>query len=151
MDDHMEFMPSGWKRDLIHMVGCFYASQITPHNREWDSDLSVFLRIMDTRKNSEWLDIKELQPLKYMSYVARCFQEATGHHLQGLSQCTRWIQARSYYHWKIAELDQLEYCPHLRGLPIPLGPMAHPSKLSQKPNKPGAAAPGTSGHSKAGG
>ena len=32
MDDLMDFIPSGWKRDLIHMVGCFYASQITPLN-----------------------------------------------------------------------------------------------------------------------
>ena len=32
MEDLMDFVPSGWKRDLIHMVGCFYASQITSLN-----------------------------------------------------------------------------------------------------------------------
>ena len=32
MDDLMNFIPSGWRRDLIHMVGCFYASQIAPLN-----------------------------------------------------------------------------------------------------------------------
>ena len=32
MDDLMDFIPSGWRRDLIHMVGCFYASQIAPLN-----------------------------------------------------------------------------------------------------------------------
>ena len=32
MDDLMEFTPSGWRRDLIHMVGCFYTSQIAPLN-----------------------------------------------------------------------------------------------------------------------
>ena len=32
MEDLMDFMPSGWKRDLMHMVGCFYASQIAPLN-----------------------------------------------------------------------------------------------------------------------
>ena len=32
MDDLMDFIPSGWRKDLIHMVGCFYASQITPLN-----------------------------------------------------------------------------------------------------------------------
>ena len=88
-----------------------------------------------------------------MPYVARCFQETTGHHLRGLGQHTRWIRARSYYHWKVAELDQLKHCPHLQGLPVPLGPMEHPSELQQpwRPNKPGAAVPGTSGCSRAGG
>ena len=32
MEDLMDFVPSGWKRDLIHMVGCFYASQIASLN-----------------------------------------------------------------------------------------------------------------------
>ena len=34
MDYLMEFMPSGWRRDLIHMVGCFYASQISSLNSQ---------------------------------------------------------------------------------------------------------------------
>ena len=102
MDYLIEFTPSGWRRDLIHMMGCFYTSQITPLNsREWDNDWDTFMCIMDDRKDSEWLDIKELNPLNYMPYVARCFQETTGHHLQGLGQHTRWIRARSYYHWKV--------------------------------------------------
>ena len=32
MEDLMDFVPSGWKRDLTHMVGCFYTSQISPLN-----------------------------------------------------------------------------------------------------------------------
>ena len=54
---------------------------------------------------------------------------------------------------QVAELNQLQNCPHLRGLPVPLGPMECPSKLQQpqRPNKPGAAAPGTSGCGRAGG
>ena len=132
------------------MVGCFYANQITPlRSREWDNDRVKFIQAMDECKDSEWLDIKELAPLRYMCYVARCFQETTGHHLQGLGLHTKWIRPRSYYHWKVAELDQLQHCPHLQGLPVPLGPMEHPSKLQQpqRPNKLGAAAPGASGHS----
>ena len=98
MDDLMDFIPSGWRRDLIHMVGCFYASQIAPLNsREWDNDWDKFIRAMDEHKDSEWLDIKELVPLRYMPYVARCFQETTGQNLQGLGLHTRWIRARSYY------------------------------------------------------
>ena len=116
MDDLIDFIPSGWRRDLIHMVGCFYTSQITPLNsREWDNDQDKFIQIMDERKDSEWLDIKELMPLRYMPYVARCFQETTGHHLQGLGLHTRWIRARSYYHWKVAELDQLQHALIFKG------------------------------------
>ena len=64
-----------------------------------------------------------------------------------------WIRARSYYHWKVAELNQLQHCPHLQGIPVPWGPMEHPSKLQQpqRPRKPGATAPGASGCGGAGG
>ena len=150
----MDFIPSGWKRDLVHMVGCFYTSQIAPlSSQEWDHDWDRFIRAMEECKDSEWLDIKELTPLRYMLYVARCFEETTGHNLQGLGLHTKWIRARSYYHWKVAKLGQLPHCPHLQGLPVPQGPMECPSELSQpqRPNKPGAVAPGTSGHSEAGG
>ena len=107
--------------------------------------------VMDDRKDSECLDIKELTPLQYMPYVARCFQETTGHHLKRLNKHTWWIRARSYYHWKVADLNQLEHCPHLQGLPVPPGPMAHPSELqqSQKPNKPRATTTSASGHNRA--
>ena len=64
MDDLMDFIPSGWRRDLIHMVGCFYTSQITPLNsQEWDNDQDKFIWAMDEHKDNEWLDIKELVPL----------------------------------------------------------------------------------------
>ena len=154
MDDLMDFIPSGWKRDLIHMVGCFYASQIAFLNSQrWHNDRDKFIQVMEEHKDSEWLDIKELTPLRYMHYVARCFQETTGHQLQGLGLHTRWIRARSYYHWKVAELNQLQHCPHLWGLPVPPRPMEHPSELQQpqRPNKPGAMAPGASGSSGVGG
>ena len=143
----MDFTPSGWKRDLVHVVGCFYTSQITPLNsREWEKDQDEFMWVMDDCKDSEWLDIKELTPLQFMPYVARCFQEVTSHHLRCLSQHTRWIRARGYYHWKVADLNQLNYCPHLQGLPVPSGPMVHPSELQQpqRPNRPRAEAPSTS-------
>ena len=137
----MNFMPSGWRRDLIHMVGCFYTSQIAPLNsQEWDHDRDKFIQAMDEHKDSEWLDIKELASLQYMRYVSKCFQETTSHHLQGLSLHTKWIRSQSYYHWKVDKLDQLQQCPHLRGLHVPPGPMECPSKLQQlqRPNKPGA-------------
>ena len=136
------------------MVGCFYASQITSLNSQrWHGDKDKFIQAIEECKDSEWLDIKELMPLRYMLYVARCFQETTGHHLRGLDKHTKWFRTQSYYHWKVAELNQLQHCPHLQGLPVPPGHMECPSKLQQlqRPNKPGAAAPGTSGSSRVGG
>ena len=88
-----------------------------------------------------------------MHYVARCFHKTTGHKLQGFGLHTKWIRARSYYHWKVAELNHLQHCPHLQGLSVPQRSMEHPSELqlSQRPNRPQATAPGASGHSEAGG
>ena len=139
----------------MHMVGCFYASQIAPLNtRQWHSDRDKFIQTMEERKR-EWLDIKELVPPWYMRYVAKCFVDSTGHDLEGLGLHIKWIRARSYYHWKVAELHQLQHCPHLQGLLVPPGPMEHPSAVQQpqRPNRQGAMAmaPGASGSSGAGG
>ena len=136
------------------MVGGFYASQIAPLNsRRWHSDQDKFIQVMEEHKDHEWLDIKELVPLRYMHYVAKCFLDTTGHNLKGLGLHTKWIRAQSYYHWKVAELNQLQHCPHLWGLPVPSGPMEHPSAFQQpqRPNRPRTVAPGTSGSSGAGG
>ena len=101
---------------------------------------------------SEWLDIKELAPLCYMCYVAKCFLDTTGRDLKGLGLHTKWIRPRSYYHWKVAELHQLQQCPHLQGLPVLPGSMEHPSALQQpqRPSRWGAMVPGASGSSRAG-
>ena len=94
MEDLMDFIPSDWKRDLIHMVGCFYASQITPLNsRQWCSDWDKFIQAMEECKDREWLDIKELTPLRFMHYVAKCFLDTTGHNLKRLGLHTKWIRA----------------------------------------------------------
>ena len=146
----MDFVTSGWKRDLIHMVGCFYASQIISLNtRQWHSNWDQFIQAMEECKG-EWLDIKELAPLHYMRYVTKCFLDATGHDLKGLGLHTKWIRPQSYYHWKVAEL---QHCPHLQGLPVPLVPMECPSALQQqqRPNRQGAAALGASESSRVGG
>ena len=69
MEDLMDFVPSAWKRDLMHIVGCFYASQISPLNtHQWHSDWDKFIQAMEERK-SKWLNIKELEPLRYMCYM----------------------------------------------------------------------------------
>ena len=95
MEDLMDFMPSGWKRDLIHMVGCFYASQIASLNtQQWHSDRDQFIQAMEEHKG-EWLDIKELAPLRYMCYVAKCFLDTTGHDLKGLGMHTKWIRPKA--------------------------------------------------------
>ena len=128
----MDVVPSSWKRDLMHIVGCYYASQISPLNTcQWHSDRDKFIQVMEERK-SEWLNIKELEPLHYMRYVDKCFVDSTGRNLKGLGLLMKWIWPRSYYHWKVAELHQLQHCPHLQGLPVPLGPMERLSALQQQ-------------------
>ena len=149
----MDFVPSSWKRDLIHMMGCFYASQIGPLNTcQWHSDRDQFIQAMEECK-SKWLDIKELVPLCYMHYVTQCFVDSTGHNSKGLGLLTKWIRPQSYYHWKVVKLQQLQHCPHLQGLPVPPGPMECPSVLQQpqRPNRRGDAAPSASRNSRAGG
>ena len=90
MEDLMDFVPSGWKRDLMHIVRCFYASQISPLNtRQWHSNQDKFIQAMEERK-SEWLNIKELEPLRYMCYVDQCFVDSMGHSLKGLGLLTKW-------------------------------------------------------------
>ena len=36
-----------------------------------------------------------------------------------------WVNG--YYHWKVAELGQMDRCEHLRGKRPPRGPIIHPS------------------------
>ena len=45
------------------------------------------------------------------------------------------MRAGGYYHWKVAELNQLDRCPNLRGIPVPKGPIAQPS-TGELPPKP---------------
>ena len=75
--------------------------------------------------------------------------DSTGHSLKGLSLLMRWIRPWSYYHWKVAELQQLHLCPHLQGVPVPPGPMEHPSTLQQqqRSDRQGATAPRTTRNS----
>ena len=123
MDDLNRYIPTGWRIDLSHIVGCHYAHQIGPlTDGRWEIDSQAFLRAMKSCKR-EWLDIKELDPLNYMRYVANMFKQITGHYLRGLSSYTGWIRAGGYYHWKAAKLNQLDLCPHLRGIPVPRGPI----------------------------
>ena len=88
MDDLDRYIPLGWKMDLMHIVGCHYAVQISPLKEgRWDVDSQAFLQAMRANKK-EWLEIKELDPLNYLRYVANIFKRTTGHHLHGLSRYT---------------------------------------------------------------
>ena len=82
---------------------------------------------MKNRKDSEWLDIKELTPLRFMPYVAELFRRITGRDLRGLGDYTEWMGIGGYYHWKLAQLGQLDACPHLWEHPVPAGPVDRPS------------------------
>ena len=135
MDDLDRYIPSGWKMDLMHIVGCHYAAQISPLKEgRWEVDSQAFLQAMRDNKK-EWLEIKDLDTLNYMRYVANMFKWTTGHHLHGLSRYTGWTQAGGYYHWKVAEWNQPHLCSHLRGIPVPQGPLPRPI-TEQAPPKP---------------
>ena len=103
--------------------------------KKWEKDSQALLSHMRTRREVEWLGIKELWPLDFMGYVATTFKEVTGHVLPGLKDFTSLIRARGYYHWRVAELRQVNRCLHLKGLNKPAGPQPRPS-FSTPPSVP---------------
>ena len=102
---------------------------------------------MKNQKDQEWVDIKELTPLKFMPYVAELFWNITGRDLKGLGDYMEWVGIGSYYHWKLSELGQLSACPHLHGQLVPDGPITQPSGQPHppRPTQTGASATGASG------
>ena len=128
MDDVSKYVASGWRRDLIHIINCHWAAQVGPlDSSEWEVGIQRFIKAMKNWKDREWVDIKELIPLKFMPYMAELFQNITGRDLKGLGDYMGWVGISGYYHWKLLELGQLSACPCLQGLPVPDGPIARPS------------------------
>ena len=104
-------------------------AQVGPlYSKEWQVAIRKFLVVMRNKRAVEWTNIKELSPLQFMPYVAKQFKNITGKDLQGLGDYTGWIGLGGYYHWKLAQLGQLQACPRLQGQPVPKGPMAQPSR-----------------------
>ena len=117
-------------------MGCFYAYHVGPlSSKQWEKDIQALFSYMRTRREVEWLGIKELWPLDFMGYVATTFKEVTGDLLPGLEDFTGWIRAGGYYYWRVAELGQVDRCPHLKGLKIPAGPLPRLS-FSMPPSGP---------------
>ena len=112
----------------MHIIGCCWVAQVGPlESEEWQVAICKFLAVMRNKRAVEWMDIKELPPLNFMPYVTALFRNITGKDLQGLSEFTGWIGLGGYYHWKLAQLGQLQACPHLQGHLVPNGPIAQPS------------------------
>ena len=148
MDDVSNYVASGWKRDLTHIISCHWVAQVGPlDSKEWEVGIQRFITAMKHRKDSEWVDIKELTPLKFMPYVAELFRNITGRDLKGLGDFMGWVGISGYYHWKLSELGQLSACPCLQGQPVPDGPIAQPSGRPhpRRPAQTGASATGASG------
>ena len=148
MDDMSNYVASGWKRDLTHIIGCCWAAQVGPlDSEEWQVAIRKFLTAMRNRRAVKWTDIKELSPLKFMPYMAELFKNITGKDLKGLSDFTGWIGLGGYYHWKLAQLGQLQACPCLQGHLVPKGPVAQPSGQPhlQRSTQTGTPATGASG------
>ena len=128
MDNVSNYVASGCKRDLTHIISCHWVAQVGPlDSREWEVGIQRFIKAMKDRKDREWVVIKELTPLKFMPYVAELFRNITGRDLKGLGDYVGWVGIGGYYHWKLSELGQLSACPHLQGLPVPDGPIARAS------------------------
>ena len=148
MDRMANYVPSGWKRDLTHFIGCCWEAQIGSLERdEWREAITKFLGVMAKKRNHEWTDIKELTPLQFMPYVAKLFREVTGQDLTGLGHFTGWIGLGGYYHWRVAQQGLIHLVPHLAGQPMPREPDAHPSgkSLPPKPAQTGTPSTGASG------
>ena len=125
MDDVSNYVASGWKRDLTHIISCYWVAQVGPlDSEEWEVVIRIFLKAMRNRRASEWMDIKELSPLKFMPYVAELFKNVTGRDLKGLGDFTGWVGLRGYYHLKLLQLGQLHACPCLQGHLVPDRPIA---------------------------
>ena len=132
----------------MYIIGYCWAAQVGPlDSEEWQVAIHKFLVVMRNKRAIEWTDIKELSPLQFMPYVAKQFKNITGKDLQGLSDFTGWIGLGGYYHWKLAQLGQLQACPCLQGQPVPKGPMAQPSGRPhpQRSTQTGTLATGASG------
>ena len=69
MDGVLNYVASGWKRDLTHIISCCWKAQVV----EWMTAINRFIWAMMAWKENEWVDIKELNPLGFMPYVTRLF------------------------------------------------------------------------------
>ena len=126
-DEMSNYVASGWRRDLVHFIGCCWAAQVGSLEEEgWHVAISKFLAVMAQRKKDR-LDLKELTPLRYMPYMALLFQEVTGKDLQGLNRFTGWIGRGGYYHWRLVQQGLIHHVPQLQDDPPPKVPKSHPS------------------------
>ena len=99
MDDVSNYVASGWKQDLTHIISCYWADRVGPlDSEEWEVAIQTFLKFMKNQKASDWVNIKELSQLKFMPYVAALFQNITGRDLKGLSDFMGWVGLGGYYH-----------------------------------------------------
>ena len=145
MDEMANYVASGWKRDLIHMIGCCWAAQEGPLEGEgWRVAIEKFISVM-VQKKREWTEVKELTPLKYMPYMAKLFCEVTGKDLQGLGQFTGWIGLGGYYHWRVVQQGLIHQVPCLQNEPIPRTTSSRPSgrPLPMRPSSTSTPAMGT--------
>ena len=74
MDKMSNYVASGWKRDLTHIISCCWVAQVGPlDSEEWEVAIRKFLAVMRNRRAVEWTDIKELTPLQ-LPYMADLFR-----------------------------------------------------------------------------
>ena len=75
----------------------------------------------------EWSRQREDDPLGFGPYLARIFFQVNGVEAPSLNTEQFWITPRSYYHWRLIQLDQIGQVEHLRGAPHQIGQPRRPS------------------------
>ena len=128
----VNFRSSGWRKDLEHILKVYYKYNVDHFTEgDWSRVKEQFFDHFLQHKK-EALEVKEAHPLDFMAYIQDLFYQATGLHLDGLGNFTRWIKRGSYYHGIVAQQGHLQECPHLVGAPLPRWPQVAPSKSHQE-------------------
>ena len=116
------FHSSGWRKDLKHILKVYYKYNVDHFTEsDWFRVKEQFFDHFLQHKK-EALEVKEARPLDFMAYIQDLFYQATGLHLDGLGNFTRWMKRGSYYHGIVAQQGHLQECPHLAGAPLPRWP-----------------------------
>ena len=139
------FCSSGWRKDLEHILWVYYKFSIASFREmDWSRVKERFFdHFLQFKK--EALELKEARPMDFMAYIQDLFYQATGLHLDRLTNFTGWIKKGSYYHGIVARQGHLHECLHLTGAPLPRWPQVAPSKSCwESPMKSDAQIPSSS-------
>ena len=109
------------------MYGWHISITICTTTQEADTLITPMLRHMEQNR-CRWHFVKEDDPLKYSVLLNDFFKEVHGYRLLNLDHYTEWIKPRGWCHKVILQMEQLNYCKHLRGVEPPPEDVERPSE-----------------------